>query len=130
MANTQHVTLVNRSSKALTGTWDGKHYQIAPGKHTFPEFMAEKFRDQNPIMGSLDPQTNHIDFLLGIEEQGDDTFPVEQSNAIEKWDRSRLHGARPTEVVPGDNGLYSRASLAQGPQTAPGSPIATSFVKA
>lgn len=110
-----HVTLVNRSSKPVTGTWDGRHYILAPGKHSFPQYIAVKFRDQNPVMGSLDPQTGHIDSLLGIEEEGDDLFPIEQTGAIEKWDRKRLTGARPTEVVPGDNGLYSRSSLGTVP---------------
>lgn len=115
MSQYQLVTLVNRSSKTLEGTWDGKHYKIAPGKHSFPLHMALKFKDQNPVMGSLDPQTLHIDYLLGIEEEGDDLFPIEQSQAVEKWDRSRLTGARPSEIVPGDNGLYSRAQLGAGP---------------
>lgn len=112
----QIVTLINRSSKTLTGTWNGRHYLLEPErKYAFPQFMAEKFRDQNPVMGSLDPQTNHVDYLLGIEEEGDDLTPIEQTGAIEKWNRSRLTGARPTEVVAGDNGLFSRASIAQPP---------------
>lgn len=111
-----HVTLVNRSTKTLTGVWDGRHYQLAPGRYSFPAHMAQKFKEQNPVMGSMDPQTLHIDYLLGIVEEGDDLFPIEQNEtAVEKWNRSRLTGARPSEIVAGDNGLYSRSSLASSP---------------
>lgn len=110
------VTLVNRSSKPLIGTWDGKHTVIAPGKHEFPDYKAQKFKDQNPVMGSEDPRTGHIEYLMGIVEEGDPIDPIEQNlNAIEKWDRTRLAGARPSEVVPGDNGLYGRSSVAAAP---------------
>lgn len=123
------VTLVNRSSKTLFGTWDGRSYAITPGKHEFPDYKALKFKDQNPVMGSEDVRTGHVDYLLGILEEGDDISPIEQSAAIEKWDRRTLGSARPVEIVPGDNGLYSRANLAPGPSVSHG-PITTGFDKA
>lgn len=103
----QLVTLVNRSSKVLEGTWDGKHYKIAPGKHQFNEVMAQKFKEQNPIMGSEDQYSLSTDSLLGIEEQGDDCSPIEQSNVIERFDRKRLPNMKPVDVVPGISGLYA-----------------------
>lgn len=114
------VTLVNRSSKNLEGTWDGRHYTLSPGKHAFARIMAEKFKDQNPVMGSMDPQTLYVDYLLGIVEDGDPVSPIEQSNAVEKWNRDRLTGSRPSITVPGDNGLYSRAALGAGPNDVTG----------
>jgi hypothetical protein len=124
------VTLVNRSSKDLTGTWDGKHYVIKPGKHEFPDYKALKFKDQNPVMGSEDVRTGHIDYLIGIVEEGDPIDPIEQNlNAVEKWDRKTLGNARPTEIIPGDNGLYSRNQLAPGPSVNNG-PVTTGFDKA
>lgn len=123
------VTLVNRSSKTLYGTWDGRSYPIAPGKHEFPDYKAAKFKDQNPVMGSEDVRTGHVDYLLGIVEEGDPIDPIEQNpDAIEKWNRKTLGNARPTEVVAGDNGLYSRNQLAPGPNSK--GPVTTGFTKA
>lgn len=119
------VTLVNRSSKTLTGTWDGKHYLMEPGRHSFPEYMAEKFKLQNPVMGSEDPRTLHTDYLMGIVEQNDDISPIEQSDAIEKWDRSKVKTPTPVEVVPGITGIYSRRDVASEPL-----PLDSAFTKA
>jgi len=77
----EYVTLVNRSSKTLEGVWDGRHYDLKPGKHSFPEAMAMKFKDQNPIMGTEDPMSLQRQHLIGIEEFGDNCSPIEQSTA-------------------------------------------------
>lgn len=124
----QFVTLVNRSSKDLIGTWDGKHTIIKPGKHEFPDYKAFKFKDQNPVMGSEDVRTGHVDYLIGIVEEGDPLDPIEQNpDAIEKWNRKTMGNARPTEVVAGANGLYSRNDLAPGPGSA--GPVTSGFDK-
>lgn len=123
------VTLVNRTSKTLFGTWDGRKYPIAPGKHEFPDYKAMKFRDQNPQMGSENVRTGHIEYLLAIVEEGDDLSPIEQNlDAVEKWDRKTLGGTKKVEVVEGVNGLYSRNDLAPGPQSK--GPITTGFTPA
>lgn len=115
------VTLVNRSSQVLQGTWDGKHYDIAPGKHSFPEIQAQKFKDQNPLMGSEDPRTLQRTSLIGIVEHGDDVTPLEQSNSVERWDRKAVGGN--VEVIRGNGGLYSTEKHAT-------LPFDSSFVKA
>lgn len=104
----EFVTLVNRTSTVLHGVWDGRHYDMNPGQHTFPEIQALKFKEQNPIMGSEDPYTLQKEYLIGIVEHKDDISPVEQTSNIERWNRSRLVGAKPVEVVRG-NGLYAPA---------------------
>ena len=103
------VTVVNRVVRNLQGTWNGRHYDIPIGKSAHPEIIAAAIKRQNPVMGSEDPRTGRMDYLVGIEEWGDPTTPVNEAmyNPIERWDRTKLVGARPTEVVPGDNGLYS-----------------------
>lgn len=104
----QYVKLVNRTDKVLHGVWDGKHVDIRPGAHQFPEQQAIAYKRQNPVMGSENPQTGDIVYKLGIEEHGDPVTPLgDFTEGVEKWDRSKLVGARPSEVVPGDNGLYS-----------------------
>lgn len=125
------VTLVNRTSKNLIGTWDGRKYIIAPGKHEFPDYKAIKFKEQNPQMGSEDVRTGDITYLFGIVEDGDDISPVEQTDAIEKWNRKTMGPhAKQVEVVAGDNGLYSRNNLAPGPDAAQGGAVKSGFTKA
>lgn len=102
-----YVTVVNRSSKILKGTWDGRHYDIAPGSHMFPETMAMKFRDQNPIMGSEDPYTLQKQYLIGIIEMKDDCTPIEQSDKVEIWDRSKMSPQKQNVQVVHGEGLYS-----------------------
>lgn len=107
------VTLVNRTEQNCEGTWDGRPYLIQPGPSSHPKILARKFREQNPVMGSEDPRTGSMIYKLGVKEDGDDirpltpTFLAQYGDAIERWDRSKLTGARPSEVVPGDNGLYN-----------------------
>ncbi len=95
----QYVNLVNRTSKNLTGTWDGRSYSLAPGKHSYPEAMAVKFKDQNPIMGSLDPYSQEREYLMGIEEYGDPIEPIEQSTKAELLDRSKMDSIAKTAEV-------------------------------
>lgn len=85
-----YVTLINRTSKPLIGTWDGRRHTIPPGKSSFPEAMAVKFKEQNPKMGSLDPYSLDREYLMGIEEYNDPTDPVEQSDKVELLDRSKM----------------------------------------
>ena len=100
------LTVVNRTSKTLAGTWDGRHYDIPPGKSSHPAIQARKFREQNPLMGSEDPQTLFSQYLIGIEEDGDDCSPVEQTASPERWNRAKT--ANPNvQVVKGNGALYA-----------------------
>jgi hypothetical protein len=104
-----YVTLINRTNRNLTGTWNGREYKIVPGKNSFPEAMAVKFKDQNPIFGTQDPFSNDKQYLLGIEEANDPIDSVEQSDKIELLDRSKFAGAA-AEAVPvrtNAGGLYA-----------------------
>lgn len=113
----QFVTLVNRTQRDLQGTWDGRTYVVQPGKHSLPPLIAEAIKRRNPIMGSDDPTTGQMQYLIGIEEQGDPTDPVEQSDEIELYNRRRYKDAVPIMVVPGNTGMYSvrRADVAGTP---------------
>lgn len=99
------LTIVNRTSKPLKGTWDGRHYTIQPGESAFPMVVAEAFKRQNPVMGSEDPRTGYVDYLIAIKDYKEDCSPVEQSDAIERWDRKHIPGN--TEVVAGKTGVFS-----------------------
>lgn len=124
----EFVTLVNRTQETVTGTFDGRQYEITPGKHEFEKVKAIKFVDQNPVMGSENPRTGNMIYKLGIPELRMDCSPLTPeflarfSGSVEKWDRTQLPGARPSEVVPGDNGIYSARDVASA------QPLDSSFV--
>lgn len=121
------VTVVNRTTKDVKGTWDGKPYVIkAKGRAAYPVIVAEAFKRQNVVMGSEDPYTGEMLYLVGIEEQGDPTGPIEQTNSITRMNRAPL--GKNEEVVKGQTGLYSIRDLAGPPQSSPG--VATGFTKA
>lgn len=102
----QFVTLVNRSNKILHGVWNGRHYDLAPGKHQFPEIQAQKFKEQNPKMGTEDPITGYKDYLIGIEEFNDDCSPIDAGAAITRMDLSKVPGGDQMEVIKAA-GLYT-----------------------
>jgi hypothetical protein len=101
------VTVVNRTPRKLRATWDGKEYSIEPGESAHPIVIAEALKRANPIMGSDDPYTGCMQYLIGIKEQGDPTDPVEQSDEIELYNRKALKNAVPIVIVQGKAGLYA-----------------------
>jgi len=116
----EQLTVVNRISKSVKTTWDGKHYELGPYEEKiFSEDVAKAFKRWNIQMGSLDPRTGKIVTLVGIKELNDPCDRLEMEVLInpatgkphiEVWDRAKLTGARPSEIVPGDNGLYQTGS--------------------
>jgi len=122
----QYAKIVNRTGRDLKGTWDGKIYELkAHGAYQYPLAVCQAIKRQNPIMGSEDPYTMVMDYLVGIEEEGDvlteltdqEAFPHE----IERWNRKKLIGAPDTTVIAGKNGLFAHeknsAIPADGPAT-------------
>lgn len=114
------LTVTNRTTTEVTGTWDGRQYTLGPLKtEAFPESVATAFKRQNPIMGSGDPRdseigmTGRMKYKVGIKELKDPCDPLDplvlQRQGVERWNREKLVGARPSEVVEGDNGLYALA---------------------
>lgn len=121
----RYLTLFNRTSKVLEGMWDGKVHLIQPGRNQFSETLAYKFRDQHPVMGSQDPYSLEKQYLCTIEEEGEPTTPIEQSDAIELLNRKALKNAIPVVVIQGE-GLYSRNAYDGGAKSLPAD---SSFVK-
>ena len=118
----QLLTVRNRTNAPLGGMWNGRQYVIPLGDSKFTEAQAEAFKRQNPIMGSGDPRefdtgmTGRMAYKLGIVEYNDPCDPVDvDPNAIERWDRSKMTGAKPTEVVAGANGLFSVRDIVSNP---------------
>ena len=110
----QMLTVVNRTSRNLSGKWDGRDYIAPPGKSAYPRTIAEAIKRANPIMGSDDPITGQLQYLIGIEESGDPTSPIEQSDVIELFSRPPQKDDTPIIVIPGNSGMYSvkRAEVA------------------
>ena len=117
-------TVVNRVNRVVKCTWDGRHLEIEPyGQGIFTVEQAHQFKRWNPQMGSLDPQSGLMNFLVGIKELGDPCEPLKEEVLIdpktgkphvEVWDRNRLTGSRPSDIVAGDNGLYSEQMWRRG----------------
>lgn len=122
----EFVTVVNRTTRTLEGMWDGRTYSVPPGKSSHPVVIAEAIKRRNPIMGSDDPTTGQLQYLIGIEEQGDPITPIEQSDEIELFNRRQYKNAVPIMVVPGNTGLYS----VRRSDVSAALPLDSSFVKA
>lgn len=121
----EYLTVVNRTSRPLSGTWDGREYIVQPGKSSHPAAIAEAIKRRNPIMGSDDPSTGVLQYLIGIEENGDPCTPIEQSDEIELFNRRLAKNAVPIMIVPGNVGMYSVTRN----QVAPTLPQDATFVK-
>ena len=123
----EYYTVVNRSSKPVNTMWDGRQYELAPYEEKiFPEQIAIAFKRWNVQMGSLDPRTGKINYMVGFKESNDPCGKLEQEviidkstgkPAVEQWDRSKLTGSRPVDIVEGDNGLYSTKDWKSGQHT-------------
>ncbi len=124
----RYVTVVNRTSKTLKACWNGVHFEVEPGKSSHPEFIANAIQRQNPIMGSDDPMTGNLQYLVGIEENQDDCSPIEQSDSIELYNRQRQKDAVPVMIVAPRSGLYAYERHSPV-ASAPGAPVETAFVK-
>lgn len=109
------VTVINRTSKQLQVIWDGRVRNIPVGKSTHEWIVAQKAKEQNVLMGSQDPRTGDIVYLVAIEEAGEDASPVEQNpNPRERWNRSYMPGGNEgVQVIQGRSGYLSGVQTAQ-----------------
>lgn len=66
----EHVVLVNRTPENLTVTFDGQAKTLVPGENSVPAVVVDYAKNQNPIMGSADPNNPHISggrYLVGVK---------------------------------------------------------------
>jgi hypothetical protein len=125
----EYVTIVNRTSKPLEAIWDGRRYELKPGKNSLPDLIARKAMEQNPILGTETIYSiGNCQSLLGVVEWNNDCSPLEQSDAIERLDRSKLGGvASEAVVVRGDTGI--RQGYGARAQVARDQSLGSTFVK-
>lgn len=66
----EQVCLINRAPVNLTVMFDGQEKTLTPGENTVPALIVEYAKNQNPIMGSADPNNPHISggrYLVGVK---------------------------------------------------------------
>lgn len=88
------VTAVNRSSKRLSWNFNGVSHVLLPNqeKPMNITYVLYGIR-RNPVMGTQDPQfEQQAQSLIGIKEYAEmyPVDPIEQSDALEALDRSKL----------------------------------------
>ncbi len=87
------VEIANRTSKPLSVTYDGKHWTLPPypAKVPVPRIVADIACRQHPRMGSENVYNpREFDMLVAVPACGHDASPIEQSNAVERIDRTTL----------------------------------------
>lgn len=90
----EQVTLINRAPVNLTVTFDGQEKTLVPGENLVPAVVVPFAKNQNPIMGSQDPNNPHMSgarYLVGVknsDEPGEETEPL----TAEEW---QAHLGRP-----------------------------------
>ena len=86
------VTLTNRTSKIVRAMFDGQRFVFKPGPNPgVPVVVVQYAKDQNPVMGTQDRyEYEGSQYLVGVEAWGDDVSPIEQSEALERLDRSSI----------------------------------------
>ena len=91
------VEVINRTSKSLTYQVDGRRFRLAPGPNHILWEHVRYAKNQNPLMGSIDPfDIRSVGFLIGVAGTKDPVSPIEQSDDEELLDRS-MYG--PDEIV-------------------------------
>lgn len=88
------VTVGNRSKQVLTIMYGGRQYDLPPYPKVvhLPAMVAAAGLNQHPVMGTENPYNPHeVQYLLYVEEWNKlPKTPLEQSDAVERIDRSML----------------------------------------
>ena len=83
-----NVEVFNRSAEPIEGVFDGRVYEVPAGKSELNRAVAAAVRNQNPILGTMDPWSGDLglEHMLAVEAFGDTDFsPREQSDAPELY---------------------------------------------
>ena len=112
------VTVVNRTSKPLKGTHNGRPYDLLPGESKHPLEIAYFFRYQNPVMGRgtpLEDWSSKSEYLVAIKELGDDCSPIEQTDSPQRWDSGLVNGPNVEVIRPRGGGFTPERLPTTGP---------------
>lgn len=78
-------TVVNRSPKPLSVTFDGQETIIPVGESQIPSITINYAKNQNPVMGSADPNNPSLSgsqYLIGVKGTRDNCTPLTK----DEWD--------------------------------------------
>ncbi len=82
----ESVTLINRAPIDLTVMFDGQCKTLKPGENVVPAVVVDFAKNQNPIMGTQDPNNPSISggkYLVGVKGgYNEETEPLTQ----EEWE--------------------------------------------
>lgn len=90
----QMADVVNRAPVAINVRFDGQDIALTPGINRIPKVAIQYAKNQNPIMGSQDPENPHISggqFLIGVVGSRDNCTPLTE----EEW---ATHCAKPCRM--------------------------------
>lgn len=77
--------VVNRAPIAISARFDGQDIVLPPGETSIPKVAVNYAKNQNPIMGSADPNNPSISgarYLIGVKGSSDDCDPLTKK----EWD--------------------------------------------
>ncbi len=126
MAHGDIICLVNRTSRNLSVTKDGRQIVLKPGENHINSDLVRFAKRQNPVMGSQDPYNPaQCDYLVGVKGTHDDIYPIpdEVLDALprERIDRS-LMPLKDRDVIERRTSGFprGRAGVSLNPEPAPG----------
>ena len=95
----EHQEIINRAPVNLTVTFDGQCKTITPGKNAIPRVSVPYAKNQNPIMGSQDPNNPNIvgaKYLIGVpgEDLPQDCEPLTEEEWADHLDQPQRINAQ------------------------------------
>lgn len=86
----EQVCLVNRAPVNLSIMFDGQEKTLIPGDNLVPEVVVSFAKNQNPVMGSQDPNNPHISgarYLVGVKMADGEPFHGDEIEPLteEEW---------------------------------------------
>lgn len=76
------VTLVNRAPVPLSIRFDGQEHTLQPGENQVPSIVIPYAKNQNPIMGTHDPNNPSMSggkYLVGVKGTKDPIKPLTEA---------------------------------------------------
>lgn len=96
------VTIINRAPWPINVRWDGKDVTLQPGETPgFPRLAVPYAKNQNPLMGSEDPEDpSRFEYLVGVKGSKRDNLKPLTKAEIEQHETSpqRLNRAAMQEM--------------------------------
>lgn len=85
----ESVTLINRTSRVLTGRYDGEDIRIQPGENPgFPKVAVQYVKNQNILKGSKHPSDpRKFICLIGVKGSKDDVSVIPDATLVEADER-------------------------------------------